>query len=478
MTTAALKVLAIDDNANNLAALEAVLQDALPEVSLLTALNGPKGLELAQSEDPDVILLDIHRPSMDGYTLCQKLKEDELLKLIPIVSLTARKPDRESRSQALEAGAEAFLAMPPDDVELTVQIRAMAKIKAANRMQRFRAEQLSALVAERTRELENSQIAAFKLVQDLKAENEARRKSEDALRESEVKYHHLFEMVPDAIFLIDNETGNILDANRAATLLYGYSHEELLRLRNVDLSCQPAETQSAAANKIIKIPLRLHRKKDGSIFPVEITATHFLYNGRPAHMPAIGDITERLQTEERLISSEKEFRQLAEAMPQIVWITREDGWNIYFNQQWVDYTGLTLEESYGHGWNKPFHPDDQQVAWNAWQNAVTNNGTYSLECRLRRKDGNYRWWLIRGIPVMDERGKINKWFGTCTDIEEFKQAETKIKEQLEELRRWYDAMLGREGRILELKGEINNLLEQMGQPIRYPSATGMPIVEL
>ena len=115
-------------------------------------------------------------------------------------------------------------------------------------------------------------------------------------------------------------------------------------------------------------------------------------------------------------------------MPQIVWITRADGWNIYFNQQWVDYTGLTLEESYGHGWNKPFHPDDQQRAWDAWQNAVTNNGTYSLECRLRAADGTYRWWLVRGVPVMNEKGETTKWFGTCTDIEEFKRVEEQLRQ--------------------------------------------------
>ena len=130
---------------------------------------------------------------------------------------------------------------------------------------------------------------------------------------------------------------------------------------------------------------------------------------------------------EQLANSEKEFRLLAEAMPQIVWITGADGWNIYFNQQWVDYTGLTLEESYGHGWNKPFHPDDQQRAWDAWQNAVTRNGTYSLECRLRKADGTYRWWLIRGVPVIDEKGEISKWFGTCTDIEEIKRKEEAVQ---------------------------------------------------
>jgi PAS domain S-box-containing protein len=139
------------------------------------------------------------------------------------------------------------------------------------------------------------------------------------------------------------------------------------------------------------------------------------------------DITDRNKAQEALSKSEKEFRLLAEAMPQIVWITRADGWNIYFNQQWVDYTGLTLEESYGHGWNKPFHPDDQQRAWDAWQDAVTNNASYSLECRLRRKDGLYFWWLIRGVPVIDENGEISKWFGTCTDINEIKQVEEALK---------------------------------------------------
>jgi PAS domain S-box-containing protein len=139
--------------------------------------------------------------------------------------------------------------------------------------------------------------------------------------------------------------------------------------------------------------------------------------------------TEALRRQaEALSTSEKEFRLLAEAMPQIVWITRADGWNIYFNQQWVDYTGLTLEESYGHGWNKPFHPDDQKRAWDAWQNAVTNNGTYSLECRLRAADGTYRWWLVRGVPVVNEKGETTKWFGTCTDIDELKRVEAQFRQ--------------------------------------------------
>jgi diguanylate cyclase (GGDEF)-like protein/PAS domain S-box-containing protein len=121
-----------------------------------------------------------------------------------------------------------------------------------------------------------------------------------------------------------------------------------------------------------------------------------------------------------LNKSLEEFRTLAESMPQIVWITLPDGANIYFNQQWMDYTGLTLEQSLGDGWNRPFHPEDRQHAWDAWQHATATHGTYALECRLRRADGEYRWWLIRGIPQHDATGTILKWFGTCTDIHDLK----------------------------------------------------------
>jgi PAS domain S-box-containing protein len=87
---------------------------------------------------------------------------------------------------------------------------------------------------------------------------------------------------------------------------------------------------------------------------------------------------QRKRAEEALRMSEEEFRSLAEAMPQIVWATRPDGWNIYFNQQWVEYTGMTMEESHGHGWNTPFHPDDKQRAWEDWQRATQHNERYSL----------------------------------------------------------------------------------------------------
>ncbi len=140
----------------------------------------------------------------------------------------------------------------------------------------------------------------------------------------------------------------------------------------------------------------------------------------------VTDITEARQGARALQESLDEFRSLAEAMPQIVWITRPDGGNVYFNRQWYDYTGLTPEESREAGWITPFHPDDQARAWAAWQAATATLGVYALEGRLRRADGLYRWWLIRGVPVKDADGDLLKWFGTCTDVHDLKLAELEI----------------------------------------------------
>lgn len=155
----------------------------------------------------------------------------------------------------------------------------------------------------------------------------------------------------------------------------------------------------------------------------------YVYSPRKGQSIAMfNEITEAKRTEDALRESEEDFRTLAEAVPQIVWMTTPDGKNTYFNQQWVDYTGMTLEESYGDGWNIPFHPDDRQRAWDAWQRATQDDAVYSVECRLRRADGAYRWWLIRGAPLRDENGTILKWFGTCTDIEEIKQTEHDLQQ--------------------------------------------------
>lgn len=128
-----------------------------------------------------------------------------------------------------------------------------------------------------------------------------------------------------------------------------------------------------------------------------------------------------------LRSSDGEWRQLIEALPQIVWITRPDGWHLHFNEQGLDFTGLTLEESLGFGWNPPFHPDDRERAAIVWAQATSTGEPYDIEYRLRRHDGVYRWMLGRALPLRDDTGAIVRWFGTCTDIEDLKRAQSELE---------------------------------------------------
>lgn len=136
----------------------------------------------------------------------------------------------------------------------------------------------------------------------------------------------------------------------------------------------------------------------------------------------IRDISEERAAVASLRESETQFRLLAEAMPQLVWITRTDGGPTYRNQKWIDYTGLNAEASQGDGWKRALHPDDVQRASIRWRQATETGEPYEIEYRMRRVDGTYHWMLGRALPLRDETGAIVRWLGTCTDVDEIRQA--------------------------------------------------------
>ncbi len=123
-----------------------------------------------------------------------------------------------------------------------------------------------------------------------------------------------------------------------------------------------------------------------------------------------------------LEASDLRFRTLADTMPQMVWSTLPDGFHDYFNARWYEFTGTPVGTTDGEGWNDMFHPDDQDRAWAVWRQSLDTGEPYNIEYRLRHFDGTYRWVLGRALPVRDENGAIQRWFGTCTDIHEQKLA--------------------------------------------------------
>lgn len=222
-----IKILAIDDNPDNLIILKALLKDVFPKASVFTALTGEKGLELAAAEDPDVILLDIIMPGIDGFEVCRRLKADRELSEIPVVFVTAIKGDKESRILALECGAEAFLSKPIDECELSAQIRAMLKIKAANIQKSGEKQRLARLVEEKTCELRKAHLATLKLLEDLKRENEVRKKSEIELRQTKEYLEKLIDY-SNAPIVVWNENFEITKFNGVFELLIGRKAEEIL----------------------------------------------------------------------------------------------------------------------------------------------------------------------------------------------------------------------------------------------------------
>ena len=135
------------------------------------------------------------------------------------------------------------------------------------------------------------------------------------------------------------------------------------------------------------------------------------------------DIGDRRTAEEKIRAQQRELRDVLDSIPAIVWSALPDGSNSYVNRRWLEYSGLPPEQMAGSGWHAATHPDDLERHSAKWLASVASGGPLEDEVRFRRADGQYRWHLLRGIPLRDEAGKIVKWYGVSTDIEDRKRAE-------------------------------------------------------
>ena len=164
------------------------------------------------------------------------------------------------------------------------------------------------------------------------------------LQESEEKFRHVFALENDALFLMDHETGAILDVNDATCATYGYTRDELLRMKNTHVSAEPAETERTIKEHERRIPVRLHKRKDGTTFIADISASYFTLEGRPAVLGAVRDITERVKTEREVIDSEQRCRSVFENSLYGILLTQPDGTILAANKQACEMFGMTEEE--------------------------------------------------------------------------------------------------------------------------------------
>ncbi|MBD1395833.1 PAS domain-containing protein [Pontibacter sp. JH31] len=267
-------------------------------------------------------------------------------------------------------------------------------------------------------------------------------------------FKQVFEHVPEALVLISPDM-KILGASNVYLETTMRSREDLLG-KHFLLEAFPEPTVSYEDNPVrISIEKAIQTKKkewldvlrydiarpDGTGYDVRFwEASHTPVMDAQGEVLYViqetKDVTERENAKRALQESEHKFRFMADSMPQLIDANNVDGESNYFSKQWENYTGIPVQQLMQGRWKEAIHPDDLIAAETLWQQALHNGEACQLEIRIRDKDGDYRWFLNRYLPMQDEAGKIIMWIGSCNDIHDMKNMVEELlasNEQMSEL---------------------------------------------
>jgi PAS domain S-box-containing protein len=247
------------------------------------------------------------------------------------------------------------------------------------------------------------------------------------LRENEDKYQQLFAAESDAIFMIDADTGEILDANPATTSIYGYSHDELLLMKNTDVSAEPDKTTEATHKQISLVPVRYHKKKDGTVFPVELSAGFTKLGNRNIQIVTSRDITERIQSQEALSKSEQKYRELADLLPQTVYELDLQGQITFMNQAGINAFGKVLSSDNLSALDFIVPEDHERLISNMQRSMQGQKNSSGNEYTAKRADGSRYPIVVYGAPVYTN-GTLTGTRGIIIDISERKAMENALRE--------------------------------------------------
>jgi PAS domain S-box-containing protein len=247
----------------------------------------------------------------------------------------------------------------------------------------------------------------------------------------------IMETVAEGIFLIGLDDNIIKWTNSKFEKLFGYGPGEMVGM-HVDKVNAPTEKTPTETRISIVDLLRQTGEWHGEIKSIKKNGTHFwcyihisLFNHAEfgtVMVSAHTDITDRKQAETALQESELRFRAMANSIPQLAWIARADGHILWYNQRWYDYTGTVPEQMEGWGWQCVHDPNELPKVLEQWQASLTTGEPFDMTFPLRGADGVFRPFLTRVIPLNDETGRVQQWFGTSTDVGELKRVEQALRE--------------------------------------------------
>ncbi|HYF33036.1 MAG TPA: PAS domain S-box protein [Chitinophagaceae bacterium] len=236
---------------------------------------------------------------------------------------------------------------------------------------------------------------------------------------------------------VSDENGIILFTNPSEDKMFGYEPGELIGQHvTIQNAYPPKENEKIVADVIFELKTNgfwsgewHNRKKDGTEFYSHSFITSLVTEGKTMFVCVQRDITETKKTEVALKESEEQFRNFSNNIQNLAWIADGEGWIYWYNQRWYEYTGTTLEEMQGWGWQKVHHPDHVDYVVNYVKDAWKRPEPFEMIFPLKSKYGEYRWFLTRCVPISDDHGNITRWIGTNTDIHDQKIAEEKLREK-------------------------------------------------
>ncbi len=457
------RILVIDDSLTYREQLRASLSEA--GYAVLTAATGEEGVRLAFEHPPDALLVDSMLPGINGAAVVRRIRAESATRRTPCLLLTASE-DPAQELEALEAGADTFVRK--DEATDVILARLAGILRSASTPA---AASLAALPQlPRRVVLIGQSPGPLDLVGTVLLEEGCETVS---LAPGQVTLARCSILQPDILVYAAPVDEPMLAFCRDFKNLPGLRNSRLVLLDTAGGGTAavaaigagaddylPASSDHAIILARAKSQLRRKRMEDENRGlrehiirqELETEAQRTLAEARSRHADemrvAYGLAQQKAHEAER---ARLELEQITESIPQIVWTSDSEGKTVRFNGRWTDYTGLPREVFPDGIWRRAVHREDLARALREWSTAFREGLPYTSENRLRSAGGEYRWFLVRALPLADETGRIDRWFGTCTDIHDQKLSE-------EALRR--TEKLAATGRLAaSIAHEINNPLE-------------------